>query len=138
MNRQVLVRVVVSAAVLVGAVCLLFFLTMRDGAQPYKHVDEVMVNPSEWYGKPMQLHGFAENVEKATNSFSYRFVIRTGEYSVKATYTGSVPDTFKDGAELVIKGKLAEDGFHVAPDGVMAKCPSRYEGNQPNAAKAGK
>src|SRR5262245_34197268 len=138
MNKQVLVRVLVSIGVLVGAVCLLFFLTLRGDAQPYKHVDEVMVNPEQWYGKPMQLHGFAEQVEKATDSFSYRFIIRSGEYTVKATYTGSVPDTFKDGAELVVKGRLAEDGFHVVPDGVMAKCPSRYEGSQPNAAKAGR
>ena len=136
MNKDVFVRVAVSAVVLVGAVSLLFAFTLRTDAQPYKHVDEVMVNPAQWYGKPMQLHGFAENVEKATDSFTYRFLIKTGEYSVKATYTGSVPDTFKDGAELVVKGKLAEDGFHVAPDGVMAKCPSRYEAGQPGSGKA--
>jgi len=135
MNKQVLVRVVVSAAAIIGAACLLFYLTLQGDAQPYKHVDEVMINPSQWYGKPMQLHGFAERVEKATDSFSYRFVIKSGEYSVKAMYTGSVPDTFKDGAELVVKGRLQEDGFHVAPDGVMAKCPSRYEGNQPGAGR---
>ncbi len=51
-----------------------------------------------------------------------------------ATYTGIVPDTFKDGSEVVLKGTLGPDGFQVEPDGVMAKCPSSYEG----AAPAGK
>jgi len=136
MNKDVFVRVAVSAVVLVGAVALLFMFTLRNDAQPYKHVDEVMVNPAQWYGKPMQLHGFADHVEKATDSFSYRFIIKSGEYSVKATYTGSVPDTFKDGAELVVKGQLTADGFHVVPDGVMAKCPSRYEAGKPGDGKA--
>ena len=44
-----------------------------------------------------------------------------------ATYTGLVPDTFKDGAEVVAKGTLTpENQLTVVPDGIMAKCPSRY------------
>src|SRR5262245_5470122 len=131
MTRQVVVRVIVSAVILVGAVALLFTLTLQDGAQAYKHVDEGMVNPTQWYGKPLQLHGFADKVEKARDSFDYRFVIKNGEYSVPATYTGSVPDTFKDGSEVVLKGRLTPNGFQVERDGVMAKCPSRYEAGQP-------
>ena len=38
-----------------------------------------------------------------------------------------MPDTFKDGSEVVIKGTLGPDGFVVEPNGVMAKCPSKYE-----------
>jgi cytochrome c-type biogenesis protein CcmE len=127
MKREVLVRVGVSAAVLIGAVTTMFFLTMQSGAAYYKHVDEVMVDPAPWYGKPMQLHGFAEKIEKARDSFDYRFVIRNGAHSVQATYTGTVPDTFKDGSEVVLKGRLSADGFRVERDGVLAKCPSRYE-----------
>jgi cytochrome c-type biogenesis protein CcmE len=107
MNKQVLVRVAVSALVLVGATSLLFFLTLREDAAFYKKVDEVMVNPSQWYGKSLQLHGFAANIQKSTTSFDYRFIVKNGEYEVKAMYHGSVPDTFKDGAELVLKGREA-------------------------------
>jgi cytochrome c-type biogenesis protein CcmE len=38
-----------------------------------------------------------------------------------------VPDTFKDEAEVVLKGTLTPGGFTVEPNGVMAKCPSKYE-----------
>jgi len=136
MNRQVLVRVGVSAAVLIGAISLMFVLTVQSGAAYYKHVDEVMVDPAQWYGKPLQLHGFAENVQKARDSFDYRFVIRNGEHAVTATYTGTIPDTFKNGSEVVLKGKLSPDGFRVEPDGVMAKCPSRYEEGQASGVKS--
>jgi cytochrome c-type biogenesis protein CcmE len=46
---------------------------------------------------------------------------------VGAVYTGVVPDTFKSDAEVVLKGMLSKDGFAVQPNGVMAKCPSKYE-----------
>jgi cytochrome c-type biogenesis protein CcmE len=38
-----------------------------------------------------------------------------------------VPDTFKGEAEVVLRGKLTTSGFHTDPNGVVAKCPSKYE-----------
>jgi cytochrome c-type biogenesis protein CcmE len=130
-KQNVLVRVLVSAGVLVGAVSLLFALTLQTDAQAYKHVDEVMVSPEQWYGKPLQLHGFAADVRKSVDSLDYRFIVKSGNYSVPVSYSGVVPDTFKDGSEVVLKGRLSSSGFQVEPDGVMAKCPSRYEAGQP-------
>jgi cytochrome c-type biogenesis protein CcmE len=49
---------------------------------------------------------------------------------VAVRYTGVVPDTFKNGAEVVVKGRLGPDGFQVDPDGIMAKCPSKYEASR--------
>jgi len=46
---------------------------------------------------------------------------------VEASYTGIVPDTFKGEAEVVLRGKLTPTGFHTEPNGVTAKCPSKYE-----------
>jgi cytochrome c-type biogenesis protein CcmE len=34
---------------------------------------------------------------------------------VRATYTGVVPDTFKDSSEVVIKGELSEPGSRSRP-----------------------
>jgi cytochrome c-type biogenesis protein CcmE len=45
---------------------------------------------------------------------------------IPARYTGVVPDTFKNASEVVLKGKLQDGGFSVEPNGVMAKCPSKY------------
>jgi cytochrome c-type biogenesis protein CcmE len=47
-----------------------------------------------------------------------------------------VPDTFKNDSEVVLKGKLHGDAFSVEPNGVMAKCPSKYNAQSP-AGKAG-
>jgi len=37
---------------------------------------------------------------------------------------------------VVIKGTLSPAGFVVEPDGVMAKCPSKYEAGKPGAPGA--
>ena len=55
---------------------------------------------------------------------------RPATTSSTATYTGIVPDTFKDGAEVVLTGRLGPDGFQVEPNGVTAKCPSKYEADR--------
>lgn len=133
MNKSVLTRVGVSAVVLVGSVCLLFYLTLKSDVEFYKHVDEVMVSPDQWYGKPLQLHGFAADIEQRRDTLQYRFQIKNGEYAVAATYTGVVPDTFKDGTEVVLTGTLAPDGFHAKS--MTAKCPSRYVAGQAPGGK---
>jgi cytochrome c-type biogenesis protein CcmE len=120
-------RAIFSAVVVLGALIMLLYTTVSQGAQFYKHVDEVMNSPEQWYGKSMQLHGYVvdKSIEMRPNSMDYRFKIRSGDYNVIATYTGIVPDTFKDGAEIVLTGKLGPQGFQATD--MTAKCPSKYE-----------
>ena len=118
-------RALFSAVVIGGALTLLLAMTVREGAAYYKHVDEVMVSPDQWYGKPLKLHGFVAKLEKRTDSLEYRFNVTQGDYTVAATYTGIVPDTFKEGSEVVLTGRLSAQGFRA--DEIMAKCPSKYD-----------
>src|ERR1700704_2748412 len=36
----------------------LLWSTLSEGTEYYKHVDEVMTQPDQWYGKKLRLHGF--------------------------------------------------------------------------------
>ena len=107
----------------------LMYSTLAEGTEYYKHVDEVMAQPTDWYGKKLQLHGYIVPGSVFVNkrTLEYRFKVQSNGHMVDARYTGVVPDTFKEDAEVVLKGTLATDGFSVARDGVMAKCPSKYE-----------
>jgi cytochrome c-type biogenesis protein CcmE len=102
---------------------------LSEGTEYYKHVDEVMADPGAWYGKNLQLHGFVQGEPaRKRDSLDYRFDVQSNGKVVRAYYTGIVPDTFKADSEVVLKGRLETDGtFHVAKDGVMAKCPSKYD-----------
>jgi cytochrome c-type biogenesis protein CcmE len=125
-------RIGVTALVLTGALSLPFYASLTEGTEYYKHVDEVMTDPASWYGKRLQLHGFVVDgsILRRRDSLDYRFQIESHGKSVSARYTGVVPDNFKSGAELVVKSRLGPDGFVVERDGIMAKCPSKYEGSR--------
>ena len=127
------IKIGATTVVLVLAFSGLLWSTLRDGTEYYKHVDEVMTTPQAWQGKQLQLHGFivAKSIMVNPSTLEYRFRVQNKGSIVDAKYTGVVPDTFKDTpgeeAEVVLKGRLTDDGFHVDPNGVMAKCPSKYE-----------
>ena len=103
----------------------LLYSTLGESAQYYKHVDEVMVQPDIWYGKPLQIHGYAKDVRRKRDSLEYSFEMHNKGQVVHASYTGIVPDTFKNDSEVVLEGTLGPDGFHAT--GMTAKCPSKYE-----------
>jgi cytochrome c-type biogenesis protein CcmE len=123
------IKVGITSLVLVLSFGGLLYSTMSESTEYYKHVEEVMGAPDAWYGKNLQLHGFVvpNSIMKKRNSMEYRFQVQSQGQVVHASYTGVVPDTFKDDAEVVLKGVLDKDGFSVHPNGVMAKCPSKYE-----------
>jgi len=93
------------------------------------HVDEVLANPGEWQGKNLQVHGYVvkDSILRKRDSLEYRFKVESKGAVLDARYTGIVPDTFKDESEVVLKGRLENGALHVSPNGVMAKCPSKYE-----------
>ena len=122
-------KIALTSLVLLLAFGGLLWSTLREDVEYYKHVEEVMVNPEAWQGKKLQLHGFVvpDSILRRRDSLDYRFKVQNKGMIVSAMYNGIVPDTFKDESEVVLKGTLHGDGFHVEANGVMAKCPSKYE-----------
>jgi cytochrome c-type biogenesis protein CcmE len=123
------IKVAATAAVFVLALSGLLYSTLREGTAYYKNVDEVMGQPEVWHGKKMNLRGFVveKSIMRKRDSLEYRFDVQNNGKVVPVSYTGVVPDTFKDGAEVLLKGHLGAQGFVVDPNGVIAKCPSKYE-----------
>ena len=123
------IKIGATVTVLVLAFVGLMYTTLREGAEYYKHVDEVLASPQDWEGKRLQLHGFvvAGSILRKPDTLEYKFKVQSKGAVVDASYKGVVPDTFKDDSEVVLKGQLTPQGFHTEPNGIMAKCPSKYE-----------
>ncbi len=69
------------------------------------------------------------------------FVLEEEGKGLPVSYVGGdpLPDTFKDGAQALVEGRLAPDGHFVAEQ-VQAKCASKYEatpGTAPATASPG-
>ena len=127
-------KIALTCAVLAAALGGLMYTTLAEGTEYYIHVDEVLQDPAAWQGKRLQLHGFVADLRQRPNSLDYKFHVKYNGKVVEARYTGIVPDTFKNESEVVLKGQLHPDGFAVEPNGVMAKCPSKYNPQTPRTA----
>jgi cytochrome c-type biogenesis protein CcmE len=64
---------------------------------------------------------------------SYAFQVTDGARTFPVVYRGIAPDTFTDGVDVVVEGRLGRDGVFRATT-LLAKCASRYE-NAPDKYK---
>jgi cytochrome c-type biogenesis protein CcmE len=93
-------------------------------------------------GQAARVHGYVANgsIERDMQSRSIRFeVVQDPPHaavpgaaadSLRVVYgTLDAPDMFKDGAEVVVEGRMGADTVFLA-DNVMAKCPSKFEAKQ--------
>ena len=142
-SRKGAIKIVISVVLASCAVAFLLSRSLQAGAEYYKHVDEVMGNTDTLRGKRLQVHGHVVpgSIEQAKGTLKYRFKIESRAPRqpavIDASYEGLVPDTFKSDAEVVAKGVLTPDNhLDVVADGIMAKCPSKYEAKGAGNAQA--
>src|SRR5919202_3348322 len=57
----------------------------------------------------------------------FRVRDRTGTKSVPVAYQGIVSDTFRDGREIIVKGRLENGVFQGQRDTLTTKCPSKFQ-----------
>ena len=66
------------------------------------------------------------SIKRAAGGREYAFHVTDGARVVPVVYRGIAPDTFTDGVDVVVEGRMGEDGtFHATT--LLAKCASRYE-----------
>ena len=63
--------------------------------------------------------------------FRLRDVKDPASPTVAVLYTGSVPDLFASGRDIVIDGKLENGTFVAVPGTMVTKCPSKYSATKP-------
>lgn len=66
------------------------------------------------------------SIKRAAGGREYAFVVTDGAQSVPVLYRGIAPDTFTDGVDVVVEGRMGSDGTFRATT-LLAKCASRYE-----------
>jgi cytochrome c-type biogenesis protein CcmE len=65
------------------------------------------------------------SVKRDPGSLEVRFVVTDFKHSVPVSYTGVLPDLFKDGQGIIAHGRLGANGLFVA-DEVLAKHDENY------------
>ena len=86
-------------------------------------------------GRSFRIGGLVEegSIKRETQGLTTRFVVTDLAKTIPVTYTGLLPDLFKEGKGVVAQGKLGADGIFRA-DQVLAKHDENYM--PPEAADA--
>jgi cytochrome c-type biogenesis protein CcmE len=129
-QRRKIISGLLTLGFLIGGVAYLFASSAGEAFEYYKHVDELMAQPAQWEHKHVQVHGFVvpgsimKRMDKDHQQVEYKFRAVNCGKEVEVRYSGTVPDTFKDRAEVVCKGTLTDGKFEARE--ISAKCPSKY------------
>ena len=99
----------------------------RDNMVFFYSPSDVLVAKKAPQGKSFRLGGLVQkgSLQHQGNGLTVRFVVTDLAQSMPVTYTGILPDLFKEGQGMVAQGKLGPDGvFHA--DEVLAKHDEKY------------
>src|SRR5438552_11492633 len=114
------IKIGITALVLVSAFTFLMWTTLRDGAEYFKHVDEVVADRQALQGKQLQLHGYVipGSIQVGQNPLEIWFQvqnnpIRAGEpgHVMSVSYSGIVHVKFQGEADVVLKGTMSDVGI---------------------------
>jgi cytochrome c-type biogenesis protein CcmE len=121
-KRRIRLGVALGAAVLLAAALVyVSFSASTEAKQP----SELLSSGS---GDTYELTGVVVDGSVDRKDTQLRFDVRDrdGTASVPVDYTGTVPDPFREGREVIVTGKLEDGTFVAQHDSLVTKCPSKF------------
>ena len=126
-------RLVIALSIAAVLAVFLLYTSIAGGGTP-------SVKPSELAGQTGPVSLVGRVVGKPTGDahegglrFRLRDVKATSGATVPVLYTGSVPDLFASGRDIVVDGTLKNGSFVATPGTMVTKCPSKYTAVKPAA-----
>ena len=119
------VQVMALAAVSLVAATALIGFAMKDGINYFRAPSQIAANPPP----PTETFRIGGLVEEGSltrgQGKAVTFSVTDGGASVKVSYTGILPDLFREGQGVIARGKLNDRGVFVAEE-VLAKHDEQY------------
>jgi cytochrome c-type biogenesis protein CcmE len=118
------VRLIVALSVAAVLAVFLLYTSIAGGGTP-------SLRPSQLPGHEGRVSLVGQVVGEPSgdaHAGGLRFRLRDveGTATVRVMYTGSVPDLFRKGRDVVVEGRLRNGVFVAVPDTLVTKCPSKY------------
>jgi cytochrome c-type biogenesis protein CcmE len=120
-----------SVAALLSGFMVYTALAGSDVAEPVIEMRELADRQSEAQRETVELVGVASGPVKGDKGREISFFMadmKNEKTKVLVRYKGTVPDSFRVGRNVIVKGKLAKDGEFIGkPGSLVTKCPSKFE-----------
>jgi cytochrome c-type biogenesis protein CcmE len=121
-------RLVLFGSVLLGVAIAAGIATLafRDNLQYFYNPSEVAAGKVP-AGKRFRVGGMVPkgSIHRETGSLTVNFEVTDFAHTVKISYSGVLPDLFREGQGIIAHGKLDNQGVFVA-DEVLAKHDEKY------------
>jgi cytochrome c-type biogenesis protein CcmE len=123
-KRKIRLVVALSAAVLLA--CALVYTSVLNSSEAVAPSDLVAANASS--GASYQLTGKVVDgsVRDTAGGIDFRVRDRNGTTSVPVTYSGAVPDPFREGREVIVTVRKHGATYVGERDSLVTKCPSKF------------
>jgi cytochrome c-type biogenesis protein CcmE len=124
-DRKRKIRLVVSLSVAVLLGVALIYTSFSASTEAREPSQVLAAGPSD---ETYKMTGEVTSYEHDGADLRFKVVDRDGEgESLPVSYSGVVPDPFRDGREVIVTGKLSDDGVFMAEkDSLITKCPSKF------------
>ena len=122
-KRRIRLFVALGAAVLLATA--LIYTSFSASSEARKPSELANADP----GRSYQVTGKVVNgsVRRQGSTLFFRVRDRDGTASIPVRYTGTVPDPFRQGREVIVTVKKQGDVFVGEPDSLITKCPSKFK-----------
>jgi cytochrome c-type biogenesis protein CcmE len=123
--------IIISIGVVLGALGLLLYTGLSANMVYYYHVDEFFAKADSLSGETVKVNGKVVDQSIHKQQMDYQFVIqgKSGK-TMNVSYHGVVPDTFKNGSDVVVEGIYNPGTSRFTATTLLAKCPTKYESQQ--------
>jgi cytochrome c-type biogenesis protein CcmE len=128
-HRKRKIRFVVALSVallLAGALAYTSFSSASEARSPSQLLTDA--KPGKTYELTGKVQEGSWRRDGTTHSFRVRD--RAGSESVPVRYTGTVPDPFREGREIIIDVRKQGAGFVGEKDSLVTKCPSKFTADE--------
>ena len=120
----------VALLLFLGGVGYLAYSGFYENSVYFLNVSEALATPADKL-KAARLFGTVAEagLSRSQDGRTVRFKLEDQASPAKTLWVdfeGTVPDTFKAGAEVIVEGGIAPDGDFRATS-LMTKCPSKYQ-----------
>jgi cytochrome c-type biogenesis protein CcmE len=126
------IALILSIGIVVCSLGFLIYTGLNANMVYYFHVDEFLSKAPALEGETVKINGKVVEGTIAKSQMDYRFTIcgMQQENRLNVEYHGVVPDTFKDGSDVVVEGKLDPQTRVFRASTLLSKCPTKYEPQQ--------
>ena len=121
-------KFIIIGALVAIIIVYLVYTGIRDTRQYYLTPTEIISMAEKIYDQGTRLGGRVVDGSITWDSKNLILEFQVGDEKniIPVVYKGVVPDTFKNGIEIVVEGVYTREGIFKA-SALFPKCPSKYE-----------